>query len=72
MFVVLGASGNTGKVVAETLLQQEKKVRIVLHVCLQEGQWLLCRVGNHAQTKADRPARASRTMRRRRLGVEAT
>jgi len=26
MFVVLGASGNTGKVVAETLLRQKKKV----------------------------------------------
>ncbi len=31
MFVVLGASGNTGKVVAETLLRQKKKVRVVLH-----------------------------------------
>jgi len=26
MFVVLGASGNTGKVVAETLVRQRKKV----------------------------------------------
>jgi NAD(P)H dehydrogenase (quinone) len=31
MFVVLGGSGNTGKVVAETLLRQKKKVRVVLH-----------------------------------------
>ena len=31
MFVVLGASGNTGKVVAETLLRQKQKVRVVLH-----------------------------------------
>jgi hypothetical protein len=31
MFVVVGASGNTGKVVAETLLRQKKKVRVVLH-----------------------------------------
>src|SRR5712671_2092027 len=31
MFVVLGASGNTGKVVAEKLLQQKKEVRVVLH-----------------------------------------
>ncbi len=30
MFVVLGASGNTGKVVAETLLSQETAVRVVL------------------------------------------
>ncbi len=30
MFIVLGASGNTGKVVAETLLTQKKKVRVVL------------------------------------------
>jgi uncharacterized protein YbjT (DUF2867 family) len=29
MFIVLGASGNTGKVVAETLLTQKKKVRVV-------------------------------------------
>jgi uncharacterized protein YbjT (DUF2867 family) len=31
MLVVLGASGNTGEVVAETLLGQKKKVRVVLH-----------------------------------------
>jgi uncharacterized protein YbjT (DUF2867 family) len=31
MFVVLGATGNTGKVVAETLLAQKKPVRVVLH-----------------------------------------
>ena len=30
MFAVLGASGNTGKVVAETLLSQNKKVRVVV------------------------------------------
>jgi uncharacterized protein YbjT (DUF2867 family) len=30
VFVVLGGSGNTGKVVAETLLSQEKAVRVVL------------------------------------------
>jgi hypothetical protein len=34
MFVVLGASGNTGKVVAETLLRQKKKVRVVLFEAL--------------------------------------
>ena len=37
MFVVLGASGNTGKVVAETLLRQKKKVRVVLHDAPKEG-----------------------------------
>jgi uncharacterized protein YbjT (DUF2867 family) len=31
MFVVLGANGNTGKVVASTLLAQGKAVRVVLH-----------------------------------------
>ncbi len=31
MFVVLGASGNTGKVVASTLLAKGKAVRVVLH-----------------------------------------
>jgi uncharacterized protein YbjT (DUF2867 family) len=31
MFVVLGASGNTGKVVADTLLRQKQKVRVVVH-----------------------------------------
>jgi uncharacterized protein YbjT (DUF2867 family) len=30
VFVVLGASGNTGRVVAETLLSQNKKVRVVV------------------------------------------
>ena len=31
MFVVLGASGNTGRVVAETLLAQKHAVRVVVH-----------------------------------------
>ncbi|MDW8338606.1 MAG: hypothetical protein RMM28_05665, partial [Thermoleophilia bacterium] len=30
MFVIAGASGKTGKVVAETLLSQGKKVRVVV------------------------------------------
>jgi len=30
MFVIAGASGNTGRVVAETLLAQGKKVRVVV------------------------------------------
>jgi uncharacterized protein YbjT (DUF2867 family) len=39
MFVVLGASGNTGKVVAETLLQQKKKVRVVLREAAKGKAW---------------------------------
>jgi uncharacterized protein YbjT (DUF2867 family) len=39
MFVVLGASGNTGKVVAETLLRQKKKVRVVLHDAAKGRAW---------------------------------
>jgi len=39
MFVVLGASGNTGKVVAETLLRQRKKVRVVLHDAAKGKAW---------------------------------
>jgi uncharacterized protein YbjT (DUF2867 family) len=39
MFVVLGASGNTGKVVAETLLGQKKKVRVVLHDAAKGRVW---------------------------------
>jgi uncharacterized protein YbjT (DUF2867 family) len=39
MFVVLGASGNTGKVVAETLLRQKKKVRVVLHDTAKGKAW---------------------------------
>ncbi len=39
MFVVLGASGNTGKVVAETLLRQKKKVRVVLHDVAKGKAW---------------------------------
>ena len=39
MFVVLGASGNTGKVVAETLLRQKQKVRVVLHHDAKGKAW---------------------------------
>src|SRR5882672_966264 len=39
MFVVLGASGNTGKVVAETSLRQKKKVRVVLHDAAKGKAW---------------------------------
>jgi uncharacterized protein YbjT (DUF2867 family) len=39
MFVVLGASGNTGQVVAETLLRQQKKVRVVLHDAAKGKVW---------------------------------
>ena len=39
MFVVLGASGNTGKVVAETLLGQKKRVRVVLHDGAKGKAW---------------------------------
>src|SRR5712664_426885 len=39
MFGVLGASGNTGKVVAETLLRQKQKVRDVLHDAAKGKAW---------------------------------
>jgi uncharacterized protein YbjT (DUF2867 family) len=39
MFVVLGATGNTGKVVAETLLAQKKAVRVVLHDPVKGEAW---------------------------------
>ena len=39
MFVVLGASGNTGKVVAETLLSQKKNVRVVVHDASKGQAW---------------------------------
>jgi uncharacterized protein YbjT (DUF2867 family) len=39
MFVMLGASGNTGKVVAETLLTQKKKVRVVLRDAAKGQAW---------------------------------
>ena len=39
MFVVLGASGNRGKVVAETLLRQKKKVRVVLRDAAKGKAW---------------------------------
>jgi uncharacterized protein YbjT (DUF2867 family) len=39
MFVELGASGNTGKAVAETLLGQKKKVRVVLHDAAKGKAW---------------------------------
>jgi uncharacterized protein YbjT (DUF2867 family) len=39
MFIVLGASGNTGKVVAETLLTQKKEVRVVLRDAAKGQAW---------------------------------
>jgi uncharacterized protein YbjT (DUF2867 family) len=39
MYVVLGASGNTGRVVAETLLRQKQKVRVVLHHAAKGKAW---------------------------------
>jgi uncharacterized protein YbjT (DUF2867 family) len=39
MFVVLGASGNTGKVVAETLLSQKKNVRVVVRDAAKRQAW---------------------------------
>jgi uncharacterized protein YbjT (DUF2867 family) len=39
MYVVAGASGNTGKVVAETLLSQKKPVRVVLHDPSKAEAW---------------------------------
>jgi uncharacterized protein YbjT (DUF2867 family) len=39
MFVVLGATGNTGKVVADTLLAQKKAVRVVLHDAAKGEVW---------------------------------
>lgn len=39
MFVVLGASGNTGKVVAETLLSQRKNVRVVVRDAAKGQAW---------------------------------
>jgi uncharacterized protein YbjT (DUF2867 family) len=39
MFVVMGATGNTGKVVAETLLTQKKAVRVVLRDAVKAEAW---------------------------------
>jgi len=39
MFIVLGASGNTGKVVAQTLLTQKKRVRVVLRDATKGQGW---------------------------------
>ena len=39
MFVVLGSSGNTGKGVAETLLSQNKKVRVVVRDIAKGQAW---------------------------------
>jgi uncharacterized protein YbjT (DUF2867 family) len=39
MYVVTGATGNTGSVVADTLLQQGKQVKIVLHSDAKAGEW---------------------------------
>ena len=39
MFAVLGASGNTGRVVAETLLSQNKKVRVVVRDVAKGQVW---------------------------------
>jgi uncharacterized protein YbjT (DUF2867 family) len=39
MFVVLGATGNTGKVVAETLLAQKNAIRVVLRDAVKGEAW---------------------------------
>jgi uncharacterized protein YbjT (DUF2867 family) len=39
VFAVLGASGNTGRVVAETLLSQNKKVRVVVRDVAKGHVW---------------------------------
>jgi uncharacterized protein YbjT (DUF2867 family) len=39
VFVVLGASGNTGKVVAETLLSQKRNVRVVVRDAAKGRAW---------------------------------
>jgi nucleoside-diphosphate-sugar epimerase len=39
VFVVPGASGNTGKAVAETLLSQNKKVRVVVRDIAKGQAW---------------------------------
>ena len=39
MFVVLGASGNTGKVVAETLLSEKRSVRVVVRDAAKGRAW---------------------------------
>ena len=39
MFVVLGVTGHTGKVVAETLLAQNRPVRVVVRSADQGEQW---------------------------------
>jgi hypothetical protein len=39
VFAVLGASGNTGRVVAETLLSQNKKVRVVVRDVAKGQVW---------------------------------
>ena len=39
MYVVAGASGNTGKVVAETLLAQEKGVRVIVRDAKKGEPW---------------------------------
>ena len=39
MSVVTGANGNTGSVVADTLLQQGKQVKVVLHSDAKAGEW---------------------------------
>src|SRR5258708_8086613 len=39
MFVVLGATGNTGSVAASTLLAQGKSVRVVVHSAARGEAW---------------------------------
>ncbi len=39
MYVIAGVSGNTGKVVADTLLAQGKKVRVVVRDAQKGEAW---------------------------------
>lgn len=40
MFVIAGASGRVGRVVAETLLSRLEKVRVIVHRAEQRAEWL--------------------------------
>ena len=52
MFVVLGASGNTGKVVAETLLRRKKKWQIACQgVLFHDGD--IVELGEKAEKAED-------------------
>ncbi len=70
MYVVAGVSGNTGKVVAETLLAQKQPVRVIVRSAEKGEEWK-ARGAEVAVAELDDVAALTRGARWREGGVPA-